>query len=730
MGLWWRIEAARIGSNSEEAWGRARDYLLGAIEQLELGNYLDLVARYINPLGEILQQLGAWEELEKVVGKAAILHRTYPDPISLAHDKGLAAEIAIARSRWTEAKQLAEEALAILANAELIPSVHPSRYLLSSARARINLGEKKAAASNLETAREQHNPQENVHLHIRILAELGRLYFARGDYGAAFEIKQQRELVEYRFGLRAFLGAARLQPQSIDSDKGLQEGKGLKPLVWEGFEGKGFKPLVSGRERDLKRLLERVGRSDCKLTVLHGQSGVGKSSLVEAGLIPALKEMTVEARRMVPALQRVYPDWVEELGQCLTDAFAGTGMPPTRDPHSTVGILARLKECIDRNLGIVLIFDQFEEFFFTCKDPEQRRPFYQFLRECLDIPYVKVIVSLREDYLHYLLECNGRLVGLDVINNNILDKKILYYLGNFSPTDGKEVIRSLTARTRVELESALIDKLVEDLGGELGEVRPIELQVVGAQLERESIATLELYRQSGTKEELVDRYLGEVVRDCGPENEQIAKLVLYLLTDENNVRPLKTRADLELELDVPGAKLDLVVDILVRSGIVLRVPAFPTERYQLVHDYLVPFVRQQQSKRLIEELEREREERKLTEKKLNAVLKEQLEYARRSLVWMVGLGAIAGGLLFFLPFVVANQNNTHLREMIIKSERFLSSNQDLQALVEALKAGKKVQRWKMVVDAETKMQAIASLQDVVYTIREKKQFRGTWGKYR
>jgi len=63
---------------------------------------------------------------------------------------------------------------------------------------------------------------------------------------------------------------------------------------------------------------------------------------------------------------------------------------------------------------------------------------------------------------------------------------------------------------------------VRDLAGELSTVRPIELQVVGAQLQAEGITTLVQYRQSGTKEKLVERFLEKVIKDCGPENEHAA----------------------------------------------------------------------------------------------------------------------------------------------------------------------------------------------------------------
>jgi hypothetical protein len=147
---------------------------------------------------------------------------------------------------------------------------------------------------------------------------------------------------------------------------------------------------------------------------------------------------------------------------------------------------------------------------------------------------------------------------------------------------------------------------VRDLAGELGEVRPIELQVVGAQLQTDNITTLEQYHQLGAnpKEKLVQRSLEEVIKDCGAENERAARLVLYLLTNENGTRPLKTRAELEADLEILGfeseaKQLDLVLEVLVGSGLVFLVPESPANRYQLVHDYLVAFIRQQQAPGLV-----------------------------------------------------------------------------------------------------------------------------------
>jgi hypothetical protein len=240
---------------------------------------------------------------------------------------------------------------------------------------------------------------------------------------------------------------------------------------------------------------------------------------------------------------------------------------------------------------------------------------------------------LREDYLHYLLESN-RLASMEIISNDILSKNLLYPLENFSPTDAKAIIEELTKRSHFYLEPALVEQIVQDLADELNSVRPIELQIVGAQLQTENITAIAQYRQLGqnAKEELVKRYLAEVVSDCGAENKQTAELVLYLLTDEKGTRPLKTRDELEQDLQTLVAdltaqesKLDLVLEIFVQSGLVVLLPEIPADRYQLVHDYLVFFIRQQQGQELLEELAELRQQQERSQAEIEQLRRERLE---------------------------------------------------------------------------------------------------------
>ncbi|MEW6492005.1 MAG: tetratricopeptide repeat protein [Cyanobacteriota bacterium] len=686
----------------------ARNYFQQCIDRFEQAQRPDLVAKHISKLGEVLRRLEAWKLLQSLAEKALPLHQSYGDSRELARDYGFLAEVALEQSRWQEANQLAQEALQILST---IPHLQPHerglyRFLL--ARSQQHLGHIQESISNLEQGRQESNPQYNPQLYIDILGELRSLYFQQGDYLKAFEIKKEKRLIEYQYNFQAFAGASLLEPKRQVINPTLTQ-LGQPEIVAQEI-------AASDREQFVKGLIKRISDNYHKLTVIHGQSGVGKSSIIQAGLVPALRQQAIGERDALPVVLRVYTDWVETLGRHFTEAFenvTGKHLPASVD--STDAIIEQLRENAERNLLTVLIFDQFEEFLFVCKEPAKRQNFYNFLGICLDIPYVKVILSLREDYLHYLLECN-RFNNLAVINNNILDKDILCYLGNFSTEEAKLVIESLTNRSQFYLEPVLIEEIVKDLAIEFDSVRPIELQIVGAQLQEEKITTLEQYQRLGQnpKAELVERYLAEVIKDCGSEeNRKVAQLVLYLLTDENNTRPLKTKNQLKNDLAAEADKLDLVLEIFVESGLVLHLPGDSVDIYQLVHDYIAALIRHQQGDELRIKL---KEWKELKERKKH-------DQARLNLLGKVlaGSAAVAFALAISTASAVRYWLQARNSESIALCSSFdalsTSNKRDLlDVQIAGLKVGKPLQR-AVWAEADTQTSAVSVLQQAVAVFR-------------
>ncbi len=561
----------------------------------------ELAAKCACKLCGVLEKSKEWEELEETAEKALEQNQTCGNTAECANCYRFLAEAALNKGEPKKALQFAEKVL----DTHSPETRDKARLILANAHR--CLGEPKKAIAYLEKAREEGEPDLNPRLYSDILLLLHDLYFEQKRYLEAFQIKQDRYVLEYQFGFRAFIGAGRLKPLRQTRDK--------KGDIAQEIQ-------ASGRWTDVEKLMRRLEEPKDKLIVLHGQSGVGKSSILEAGLEPTLKEKRIKGRSVLPVLMRSYVNWMTELKQCLSSAL--------RVSEISEDILDELRKNDEQNFLTVLIFDQFEEFFFANPNPGDREKFYEFLNDCLEnISFVKVILSLREDYLHYLLESEG-FVEAKVMERDILARKIRYPLGNFTKNDAKEVILSLIRRSQFQPEDQLIDKIVDDLAKDSKGVRPIELQIVGSRIEAKTIDSLEKYRP---KEELISDFLEEAVGDCGTENQDAANLILYLLTDEKFTRPLKTRAEILNELrdsgleTVTDGQLGLILDILEGAGLIFVVPGKP-ERYQLVHDYLAEFVRGRgQGSNLLAELKVEREKSKAEQERRKKAEKRFVRFA-------------------------------------------------------------------------------------------------------
>ncbi|MEH2460553.1 nSTAND1 domain-containing NTPase [Nostoc sp.] len=736
------------------------------LELLEQVEREDLVAKFILPACEMLQRLQAWNDLKELTQKSLRLHQIYGTPAQVAQNYGFLANVAASESNWLLAYELANTALSIseeVTQVSLRDALRRRRqeswYLLLLARTQRHLGESEEAINNLEWARVVCELQHQPSLYLEILEELRSLYFFdRHDYTEAFKLKQEKIKIEHQYGFRAFIGASQLQPQRPRINPVLEPHK--IPFIPEEIAQE---ISASGRQQDVNRLIERITRADYKLTVIYGPSGVGKSSILKAGLVPALKGKAIGERIPIPIFLSVYTDWITILITSINQALASTGISVSLDSTPTI-LLEKIRLASERNYTIILILDQFEEFFFVSNPPTHRIEFYNFFTECLNISFVKIILSLREDYLHHLLEFERLsqknttgLYDLGVINKNILDKDIRYYLGKFSSQDAKAIIHSLTQRSHYELSDELINRLVQDLTGELDEVHPIELQIVGAQLQIENITTLAQYKLSGGSTKLVERWLGEVIKDCGQENEELSWKLLFELTDEKGTRPLKTKADLAAALvnnhdidtissfDTVG---ELILEILVGSGLVLRIREELGDRYQLVHDYLVEPIRQKNNYGILAELEKIKLEKtkaevaqKFSQKQLNLVLQRRLREARVAGAILAIMGGTIAALWWQADLqkraaisqtlrAERSESNLKISAIAAASEALFASNKEFDALLEGLRAWRGLKQADDV-QPDTRMRVVTALQQAVYGVTEVNRLEGhtdvVWG---
>jgi hypothetical protein len=286
----------------------------------------------------------------------------------------------------------------------------------------------------------------------------------------------------------------------------------------------------------------------------------------------------------------------EDFGITPLEAQA-SGRPVIPGVATVDAIQEELVINVQNNLCTILMFDRFEEFFLAVPDVIVKQEFFLFFRECLTMPQVKVCIAMRQENLHQLLEFE-QFGDLSMIGNNILDRQWRYQLRNLTLEQARTTIDRVTGNCRYYLEPALSQQLVQDLANSHGEISPLQLQVVGAQLQNEKVRTMGQYLQlsSQPQQYLMERALDEAIRDCGRENHAAVINALYLLTDVQGQRPERSFSQLlPATRDLPPvsqryssaahhnnhyAQLLLLLNILVGSGLVSCTKCEPENRYQ------------------------------------------------------------------------------------------------------------------------------------------------------
>lgn len=182
---------------------------------------------------------------------------------------------------------------------------------------------------------------------------------------------------------------------------------------------KGLRPFQAGdvldffgREAFVARMLERMSEPHrfSRFLAIVGPSGSGKSSLVRAGLIPALWRGQLPGSErwfvvdMIPGTRPL--DQLEvALIRVAANEAGNLQEQLARDPH---GLLRAVDLILPRDGSeLVLIVDQFEELFALVDNESLRAHFLALLHAAVTAPHsrIRVVIALRADYydrpLHY-----------------------------------------------------------------------------------------------------------------------------------------------------------------------------------------------------------------------------------------------------------------------------------------------------------------------------------------
>jgi WD40 repeat protein/serine/threonine protein kinase len=329
-----------------------------------------------------------------------------------------------------------------------------------------------------------------------------------------------------------------------------------------------------GREMETAALFELIRHGDFRFGVLFGESGCGKTSLLRAGLLPRLWE-----EGYLPIYCRSYKD---PLSAARDECRKRSQIDPI-EGELAIDYLRRAAKEISATL--VIICDQFEEFFVSHRSMEEREPFVSFVARCHDdddLP-VKLLVSMRSDFLYLIhAEFGGRIA-------EPLMSSRLYHLRNFDEAHAVGIIERSARRAGLPFEAGLTRQIARDLAS-AGTVSPSELQIVGEQLQTKRIYTLQAYEMAGGKESLVHTFLEDVIQASGDTDG--ARLLLRSVISEENTRLTLTLDEIARRTQRSEGSVLRLIRLFSDARLIREIQEDDPWRYELMHEYLIDRINQ------------------------------------------------------------------------------------------------------------------------------------------
>lgn len=309
-------------------------------------------------------------------------------------------------------------------------------------------------------------------------------------------------------------------------------------------------PDFFGREALTEQLLDRLTEKvpGARFLGVVGPSGSGKSSVVRAGLVPALRAGALPGwtrARVAVMIPGLHP--MRELAAALRRVA-----PAERDDLDDLSLdPADLGRVVERALParskLVLVIDQFEELFTLVEDEDLRAGFLDALYAAVVDPKGRllVVITLRADFYDrpLLYKDFGGLVGTRTHGVTAL-----------SPHELERAVTGPAERAGVALEPGLVSQIVADVSSEPGAL-PL-LQYALTELFEHRVGntmTLEAYRTvSGVSGALVGR--AELLyTELEPADRDAARqLFLRLATSVNDVDVTRRRVARTEILSVVG----------------------------------------------------------------------------------------------------------------------------------------------------------------------------------
>jgi len=372
-----------------------------------------------------------------------------------------------------------------------------------------------------------------------------------------------------------------------------QAGSGFQPYI-------GLRPFTEqekdrffGRSNEASILLDKIRAN--RLTLLLAASGVGKSSLLQAGIMPELRtDSNIEL-----IYYNVWSASPQAFKQAVSEHYG--------EPYKDVSLKSILRACTLFSSGqLVLLLDQFEEFFNYQRFRSEFRPFIKELSAAIldhSLP-VSFVFSMREDFA---LELNSFKDSLSGVFDNY------FRLEKLTCEQAREAIEKPLEGTgycfapQTENQEALLDQVLHDLAKREQErqfgvqellklnelpllVEPPHLQIVCQELwqrhrdDKAKQITHAAYDKAGRTAGILNSYFLGKIKLFSRKEQSLASAAFDHLIGQRNTKISHSLARLAELTGSDEKDLQSVLERLQEDAILRRQKRGEEFWYELYHD--------------------------------------------------------------------------------------------------------------------------------------------------
>ncbi|MFA6318933.1 MAG: AAA family ATPase, partial [Elusimicrobiota bacterium] len=365
----------------------------------------------------------------------------------------------------------------------------------------------------------------------------------------------------------------------LDSELAQQAGR--HPFKFLDPYGPEDRDIFFGRDLEIAETYAKFFKSP--LLLVYGESGSGKTSLLQCGLRTAIPTEDAAFYTVRSAI-----DPLASLRRELCRDFDfGDAAPPEALSELLQKVTFR------RSKTVVLIFDQFEELFLLQSEPVRRQLIAEMAAWIEAGLNLRIVIAIREEYY-------ARLTELEAALPQLYDNRL--WVRRMSRLQAEEVITGPCRACGVEIDAELVTELAGELASEGKGVELPILQVVldtlyNQAVKRDATAirlSLADYQALGRIQSILANFVEDRVQVFGPEAE-LARQVLKAMVTAEGTRRVSSLTEITARAAHFGPALaeetaDAILGRLINERIVRQ--DADSHHYELRHDSLARTVQQ------------------------------------------------------------------------------------------------------------------------------------------